>query len=102
RLDLNQRPPGPEPGALPVCATPRTLIANSREAGRLVYDGPAISASAERRPEVAVRAWGVGAIGGRRARSARPQGAEPPLRSSGAHARHPCCPTSLTKAQLPS
>ena len=26
REDLNLRPPGPEPGALPDCATPRTLL----------------------------------------------------------------------------
>ncbi len=38
RQDLNLRPPGPQPGALPDCATPRshTIIApplNSRPAG---------------------------------------------------------------------
>jgi mRNA-degrading endonuclease toxin of MazEF toxin-antitoxin module len=34
REDLNLRPPGPEPGALPGCATPRTSAPTRRQAGR--------------------------------------------------------------------
>jgi site-specific DNA recombinase len=31
RLDSNQRPPAPEAGALPDCATPRTLVSSAEE-----------------------------------------------------------------------
>jgi hypothetical protein len=41
RLDLNQRPPSPEPGALPDCATPRqgTMIIANRPAGAKLKRG---------------------------------------------------------------
>src|SRR5205807_5511049 len=42
RLDLNQRPPGPQPGALPDCATPRgTWILRRSRAPAAVRTGEA-------------------------------------------------------------
>jgi hypothetical protein len=51
RLDLNQRPFGPQPNALPDCATPRSQLTISRENPKACLGSLALPFADERRAE---------------------------------------------------